>query len=223
MSAIEQPVTLHRPAARAAGSDAQRWSVEAVQALFDLPFTELLHPRADGASRELRSDRGRVRDAAVDQDRRLPRGLRLLPAGCPLRHRRRGHQADGAGRSAAGRAAREGRRRYPLLHGRRLARTQGPRHRASRRDGREREGAGPGNLRHAGHARSTGRRKRCRRPAWTTTTTTSTPRRSSTATSSPPASTRTASTRWRACATPASRSAAAASSAWANRARSARA
>jgi biotin synthase len=40
---FEQPVTLHRPAARAAPADAQRWSVEAVQALFDLPFPELLH------------------------------------------------------------------------------------------------------------------------------------------------------------------------------------
>jgi biotin synthase len=43
MSATEQPVTLHRPAARAASSDAQRWTVEAVQALFDLPFPNLLH------------------------------------------------------------------------------------------------------------------------------------------------------------------------------------
>ncbi len=48
---FEQPVTLHRPAARAALADAQRWSVEAVQALFDLPFPELLH-RAQTVHRE---------------------------------------------------------------------------------------------------------------------------------------------------------------------------
>jgi biotin synthase len=47
---FEQPVTLHRPAARAVIT-AQRWSVEAVQALFDLPFPELLH-RAQTVHRE---------------------------------------------------------------------------------------------------------------------------------------------------------------------------
>ena len=77
------------------------------------------------------------------------------------------------------------------------------------------QGAGPGDLLHAGHAEATARPSSSRTPASTTTTTTSTPRRSSTARSSPRATTRTASTRWSACATPASRSAAAASSAWA--------
>ena len=57
--------------------------------------------------------------------------------------------------------------------------------------------------------------------ASTTTTTTSTPRRSSTARSSPPAPTRTGSTRSTRCATPASMSAAAASSAWARARRTA--
>jgi biotin synthase len=53
MSAVfEKPVTLHRPAAREvtpAGS--QAWSVEAVQALFELPFPDLLH-RAQTVHRE---------------------------------------------------------------------------------------------------------------------------------------------------------------------------
>jgi biotin synthase len=41
---FEQPITLHRPVqSEAAPSAAQRWSVEAVQALFDLPFPDLLH------------------------------------------------------------------------------------------------------------------------------------------------------------------------------------
>jgi len=43
-AAFEQPVTLHRAMPRdAAPTTAQRWSVEAVQALFELPFPELLH------------------------------------------------------------------------------------------------------------------------------------------------------------------------------------
>ena len=58
-------------------------------------------------------------------------------------------------------------------------------------------------------------------PASTTTTTTSTPRRNITARSSPRAPIRTGSTRWRMCATPASMSAAAASSAWARAPRTA--
>src|SRR5665213_4539864 len=53
--------------------------------------------------------------------------------------------------------------------------------------------------------------------ASTSTTTTSTRRRNSTARASPRAITRTGSPRWRACAVRASLSAAAASSAWANR------
>ena len=45
MSAIlEQPVTLHRPPANpVAPAAAPRWSVQAVQALFELPFPELLY------------------------------------------------------------------------------------------------------------------------------------------------------------------------------------
>ena len=49
---FEHPITLHRPLpSEAVPSAAQRWSVEAVQALFDLPFPELLH-RAQTVHRE---------------------------------------------------------------------------------------------------------------------------------------------------------------------------
>lgn len=46
----EQTVTLHRPPRRAALPE-QRWTVEQVQALFELPFAELLH-RAQTVHRE---------------------------------------------------------------------------------------------------------------------------------------------------------------------------
>ena len=49
---FEQPVTLHRATPRdAAALTARRWSVEAVQALFELPFPDLLH-RAQTVHRE---------------------------------------------------------------------------------------------------------------------------------------------------------------------------
>ena len=112
-------------------------------------------------------------------------------------------------------------RRQPLLHGRGVALAQGSRPRCGLRHGRGRQGAGAGDLRHARHAdRSPGAAAEGR-PASITTTTTSTPRRSSTTTSSPPAPIRIASTRSIMCATPASMSAAAASSAWARPARTA--
>ena len=114
-------------------------------------------PRADVRGRPhppdaFRSDRGADLDAAVDQDRRLPGGLRLLPAGGALRHRRRRRKADEPRRRAGRGARRQGRRRQPLLHGRGLALAEGPRRRERLRDGRGREGARPGDLRHARHA-----------------------------------------------------------------------
>jgi biotin synthase len=47
---VEREVTLHRRPQRAASPD-QRWSVAAIQALFELPFAELLH-RAQAVHRE---------------------------------------------------------------------------------------------------------------------------------------------------------------------------
>ena len=41
---VEQPITLHRaPASPAPKTGAERWSVDAIEALFDLPFPELMH------------------------------------------------------------------------------------------------------------------------------------------------------------------------------------
>ncbi|MDP2449030.1 MAG: biotin synthase BioB [Polaromonas sp.] len=42
-SVFEQPVTLHRPRQTAPASPEARWSVAAIEALFDLPFPELMH------------------------------------------------------------------------------------------------------------------------------------------------------------------------------------
>ncbi len=128
------------------------WTREEIRALFALPFPELDLPRAGGASGELRSDRSADLDAAVDQDRRLPGGLRLLSAGRAIQHRRQGREADVARRRAARGASGEGRRRVALLHGRGLALAEGPRPRQGLRHGRGREGARARDLRHARHA-----------------------------------------------------------------------
>jgi len=50
-SVLEQPVTLHRPSRDAISVATDRWSVEAVRELFELPFPELLH-RAQTVHRE---------------------------------------------------------------------------------------------------------------------------------------------------------------------------
>ena len=52
-------------------------------------------------------ERGAGVHAAVDQDRRLPRGLRVLPAGGALPHRRAGAEIDERGGSAGTRAGGE--------------------------------------------------------------------------------------------------------------------
>ena len=191
------------------------WTRAEVAALFALPFPDLMFEAARIHRHAFRSGRGADLDAAVDQDRRLPGGLRLLPAGGALRHRRQGREADGA-RRRAGRGRARPRRAAPAASAwappgarRRTAtsRMSAPWSRASRRWG----------SRPARRSACSRRRRPAAssRAASTTTTTTSTPRRSSTARSSPPAPTRIGSTRSTRCATPASMSAAAASSAWA--------
>ena len=57
------------------------WTRDEVRALFALPFPELMFEARAHPPDAFRSDRGADLDAAVDQDRRLPGGLRLLPAG----------------------------------------------------------------------------------------------------------------------------------------------
>ena len=109
-------------------------------------------PCGAGASREFRSGRGADLDTAVDQDRRLPGGLRLLPAVGEIRHRRQSRETDGSRCRARRGACGQSRRRVALLHGRGLALAEGSRSRQGLRDGRGREGARDGDLRHARHA-----------------------------------------------------------------------
>ena len=119
--------------------------------------------RTADPSRPFRSERHPAVQPAVDQDRRLSRGLRLLPAIRASRHRPGSRQADAAGRRDR-RRARAGRRRAALLHGRRLAQPQAASPGSGGRDGQRGEGAGHGNLRDAGHAgRGPGRTAQARR------------------------------------------------------------
>ncbi len=65
------------------------WTVAEVEALFALPFADLMY-RAQSTHRANHDPNAvQTRHAAVDQDRRLSRGLRLLPAERALRHRPR--------------------------------------------------------------------------------------------------------------------------------------
>ena len=62
-------------------------------------------PRPERPPGAFRSGRGADLDAALDQDRRLPGGLRLLSAERALRHRRQGREADERRRGARPRRA----------------------------------------------------------------------------------------------------------------------
>ncbi len=112
------------------------------------------HPRACISIRaRCRSRRcSRSRPAAVPED------CAYCPQSAQIRHRRQGREADAARRRAGRGAGRESRRREPFLHGRGLARAEGPRRRERLRHGRGRQGAGAGDLRDARHARRKRRR-----------------------------------------------------------------
>ena len=142
-----------RPSAAAAKYTVRHdWTRAEIRDLFALPFPGPDLSGAVGAPRKFRPVRGAGLDAAFDQDRRLSGGLRLLSAEREIRHRRQGREADeprqGAGRGAGG----EGCRREPLLHGRGLARAEGPRPRQGLRHDRGRARDGARDLRHARHA-----------------------------------------------------------------------
>ena len=127
--AIEQTITLHRPAAPlTAKTGAARWSVDAIEALFNLPFPELMH-QAQAVHRE-NFDPTQVEFATL---------LSIKTGGCaedcgycPQAARYdTGVEAsklmEPAEVLAAAKLA-QGRRRHALLHGRGLALAQGARH-----------------------------------------------------------------------------------------------
>ena len=104
------------------------WTRAEIAELFDLPFTELVFRAADVHRAPSRGGRGAALHLAVDQDRRLPGGLRLLLAVGACGHRPQGREADGRGRGDRRRARGEGAWLAALLHGRGVARAEGPRH-----------------------------------------------------------------------------------------------
>lgn len=71
-SVFEQPVTLHRPRQTAPARPEAPWSVDAIEALFDLPFPELMH-QAQTVHRE-NFDPARVEFATL---------LSVKTGGCP--------------------------------------------------------------------------------------------------------------------------------------------
>ena len=71
------------------------WTLAEAEQLFALPFTTC-SPGAAHASGLPRPGHRADEHAAVDQDRRLPRGLRLLSAERALRHRRGSRRPDAA-------------------------------------------------------------------------------------------------------------------------------
>ena len=164
------------------------WTRAEVRALFALPFPELIF-RAQSVHR-------RHFDPAEVQISTL---LSIKTGGCPedcaycpqSAHYDTGVKAEKLMDSTPcwPRRARQGRRRQPLLHGRGVARAEGPRPRQGVRHGRGREGARARDLRHARHAQCRAGGAAQERPASTITTTTSTPRRNITAPSSPRAPT----------------------------------
>ena len=123
-----------RRARRRAPAAPPRWTVDARRGAVRAAVQRSPVPRAAGAPRASRAERRAAVDAALDQDRRLPRGLRLLPAGGALPHRRRRTRRCSTSPTvvAAARAAKAA-GRDALLHGRRVARPEGARPRAGAR------------------------------------------------------------------------------------------
>ena len=212
-----EPMSLHhsQPSLAGPGHIRNDWTRAEVEALFALPFPELMFEAA--RIHRLHFDPSEVQISTL---------LSIKTGGCPedCAYCPQAARYDTGVKAeklmeldavlAEARAAKAG-GAIALLHGRGLAFAEGPRRRERLRHGRRREGARARDLRHARHADAVAGRRASSKAASTTTTTTSTPRRSSTARSSPRGPTRIASTRSTRCAPPASMSAAAASSAWA--------
>ncbi len=134
--------------ARRRYGDSPRWPVAAIGAL-RAAVSRSHVPRAGNAPRAPRAERGAAVDADLDQDRRLPRRLRLLSAGAALRHGRRRAGIAGARDGTRGRQRGEGAGCDALLHGRRVARAERARPRTGARDGPRGEGARARDLLHA--------------------------------------------------------------------------
>jgi biotin synthase len=104
----------------------RQWTAAEIQALFELPFNDLLF-RAQQVHREhFDANQRAALDPAVGQDRRLLRGLRLLLAGRAPRYRAwKRSRCWRSTKWSKSRPGRQGKGRQPLLHGRGLALSEG--------------------------------------------------------------------------------------------------
>jgi len=191
------------------------WTLDEVEALFALPFTELVFQAASIHRRWFDPSENPDFPPAVDQDRRMPGELRLLQ---PVAELQDGFSASklmevDAVLAEAARAKAGGAQRFCMgAAWREVKDATCP----SRRHARGREGHGAGNLHDAGHAGAESS-PRLRTAGLDFYTTTSTPDRTTTPASSPRAPIRIGWRRSRRFATRESRPAAAASSVWARR------
>ena len=111
------------------------WTQDEVLALYRPAVQRPDFPGPDGAPRAFRRQRGPDLDLAVDQDRRLPGRLRLLPAERAFRHGPQVAETDVERGGARRGGASEIGRGVAVLHGGGVARAQGQRGRRSRRAG----------------------------------------------------------------------------------------
>jgi hypothetical protein len=182
------------------GRHAPRLDPAEVESLFAMPFVELLFTRSASSSAS-RAEHRADEHAAVDQDRCMPRGLRVLPAErrydtgleretlltSPRSARPRERAKDaGATRFCMGAAYRSPKPKQVTAIAEDDSRGARARH---------------GNLRHARHAHARARPLSCATPVSTTTTTISTPRRVLRRDHHDAHISRTASTRSKRCAT----------------------
>ena len=141
------PATGDTPAAR------HDWSVGEIESIYTRAAARPGLPGPDGPSGAPRAQPGPGLRAAERQERRLPGGLRVLPAVGALLDRRRSLRADERGRRARRGAAGARAGRHAVLHGGGLARRRRGRGvRPGARHGARRPGPRDGGLLHARHA-----------------------------------------------------------------------
>ena len=139
MSLVIDSLAIDRDGDTGAGSGGalirHDWSREEVRALFALPFPELMF-RAQSVHRA-HFDPTEVQISTLLSIKTggCPEDCAYCPQSAHFDTGAQGRQADGARGRAGGGARRQGVGREPVLHGRRLARAQGPRPRQGVRDG----------------------------------------------------------------------------------------
>ena len=129
------------------------WTLAEVEALFELPFPELVFQAAAVHRRWFDPTEMQLSQLLSVKTGGCAENCGYCSQSAHFDTGAEGRPADGRRTAviAAGRAG-QGRRGAALLHGRGLARAEGPRPRQARGHDLGGEGAGPGDLRHARHA-----------------------------------------------------------------------